>query len=378
MQFHEPFLLWRGLKKVDKETYRNVSWKEFYDKQIAHSIISQGETGNGASMSMERMWLNDGCPYYKIWPGVFDQFVSTRMDVDTQFLRSPHKSFAINFPDIEEPLLNFKIKGDTFFVTSILVEDFTSKEVNATRDNIGLLKSVRDMFTDKAFDHLNLSEHEFETGIIKVRIDFKSKELSERYVEDIASDENTVNFLKKMNPPGQFFRNIPVVPNRTIEETIGVFVDTPAMGEDFIDEVVPASIIEACFRILVGIYFVSTGSQKVLEYDVISKHLNAYRKMREEGNSKRCQEYEAKAKKRGKFGWNVGSERANRHLKLPKGMTYDEAMKEAGSREHLYRHTRGGHWHLYWTGSKSSQKPVVKWVEETTVRPDLPIRPIKR
>ena len=377
MQFHEPFLLWRGLKKVDKETYRNVSWEEFYNRQIAKSIVVDGESGTGASLSMEKMWLSDGCPYYKIWPGVFDQFVSTRMDIDTQFLKSPHKAFAINFPDIEEPLLSFKIKDDTFFITSILVEDFTSEEVNATRDKVGLLKSVRNMFSDPAFAHLNILEHERETGIIKVRIDFKTKELSERYIEDITSDKETVNFIKQVNPPGQFFRNIPVVPNRTIEETIGIFVDTPAMVTNFSDEVIPASVIEACFRVLVGIYFVSTGSQKVLEYDVISKHLNAYRKMREDGNSKRCQEYESKAKKKGKFGWNVGSERKDRHLKLPKGMTYDEALRDAGSRDLLYQHTRGGHWHTYKIGEGRKQV-IVKWVEETTVRKDLPIRPIKR
>jgi hypothetical protein len=379
MQFYEPFVLWRGLKKIDKETYKNVSWKEFYSKQISYSLLSgRDQDGNAASMGMEKIWLEEGCPYYKLWPGVFDQFASTRMDIDTQFLKSPHKSFAINFPIIEDHLLSFKIKDDTFFVTSILVEDFTAEEVNNTRKEIGLLQSVNDMFRDDAFSHLNIPEHEYETGIIKVRIDFKSEKLADRYIDGLVPSEGVEGLLREMNPPGQFFRNIPVVPNKTIEETIGIFVDTPAMENSFTDETIPASVIEACFRILIGIYFVSTGSQKVLEYDVISKHLNAYQKMREEGNKDKSEEYEKKAKKKGKFGWNVGANRRGRNLILPKGVTYDEAFKQAGSRELLYRHTRGGHWHTYWTGSKDNRKDIVKWVEETTVRSDLPIRPLKR
>lgn len=377
MQFYEPFILWRALRKLDKDTYADVSWAKFYDSSIQWSVLKEkGGVGSGAAMEMESRWLRDGCPYYKLWPGVFDQFASTRMDIDTKFLKPPHKVFAIYFPQTDVPLLNFKIKGDTFFVTSILVEHFTSTEINKCRKEVGLLKPLQDIFKDKAFSHLNIDE--YNTGLIKVRIDFKSQQMADRYIDHISTEPEFKQSLIDMNPPGQLFRNIPVVPNTTIEETIGDFVDVPAMGGDFLDETVPASIIETCFRILIGIYFISTGSQKVLEYDVLARHLEAYRRMRDSGDNTGCKDYEARAKKKGKFGWNVGPDKKDRYLILPKGVTYDEAMRDAGSRELLYQHTRGGHWHLYWVGHRGGQMPIVKYVEETTVRPDLPIRPLKR
>jgi len=385
MQFYEPFIMWRALKKFDKEEYKQVSWREFYAKSIAQAWVHKDEKVDprghsygmeAQSLSAENFWLREGCPYYKIWPGVFDQFASTRMDIDTKFLKPPHKAFAICFPKLEDPLLSFKVHGSTFGVTAILVEHFTINEVNETRKHGLLLKSMKEVFKDETFSKLDIDE--YNTGILKIRIEFKSEEFPDRYMTGIEISEAMKKEFKGINPPSEFFRNIPIVPNKTIEEVIGDIVDVQAYDDASPEETVPASVIEACFRIIIGIYFVSTGSQKVLEYDVISKHLNAYRKMREEGNEKKASEYEGKAKKKGKFGWNVGAERKDRHLILPKGMTYDEALREAGSRELLYQHTRGGHWHLYWVGSKNNQKPIIKWVEETTVRKDLPIRPIKR
>ena len=385
MQFYEPFIIWRALKKIDKEEYKQVSWQEFYAKQIASSVTRKDDLValhghsygmEAQSLSIEHSWLKEGCPYYKIWPGVFDQFASTRMDIDTKFLKAPHNTFAIYFPKLEDPLISFKIYGKTFAVSSILVSHFTSEEINQSRQTYGLMKSIKELFNDKAFSKLNIDE--YNTSIIKIRIEFKSNEFQDRYFSGVELSDYMKEQCKNVNPPGEFFRNVPIISNATIEDVIGEFVDVKAYDDASPEEVVPASVIETCFRILIGIYFVSTGSQKVLEYDVLSKHLEAYRKMKEEENSKKVKEYEIKARQKGKYGWNVGVERKDRHLILPRGMTYEEALREAGSRKLLYQHTRGGHWHLYWIGSKGSQKPVVKWVEETTVKPDLPIRPLKR
>lgn len=379
MEFYEPFIMWRAFKKIDKEAYQNVSWRDFYSKHISWSLVSKGSsTMECNSLSFEQDWLREGCPYYKIWPGVFDQFVSTRMDIDTKFLKPPHESFAIYFPKLEEPLLSFKIKEEVFFVRAIIVQHITHDEmINGLQE----AKELLSMRYNKYAEGSPLSKmrpEDYKMGIIKIRIEFSSKQFSERYLDILDKDSSCRDIFKNINPPGEFFRNIPILPDTTIEKAIGEFVDIQAFDDSDPSEKIPASIIESCFRIIIGIYFVSTGSQKVLEYDVLARHLEAYRRMREDGDNDGCIDYERRAKAKGKYGWNVGADRKDRHLILPKGMTYDEAMREAGSRELLYQHTRGGHWHLYWVGTKVSQQPIVKWVEETTVRPDLPIRPIKK
>ncbi|MCD6436170.1 MAG: hypothetical protein J7L15_07260 [Clostridiales bacterium] len=379
MQFYEQFTMWRSLKRASKKEYKTSTWEDFYSREIntilsSNSEISKNERAYSNSLIMEKSWFAEGCPYYKLWPGVFDQFISTRLDIDTQYLKAPHKSFSIYFPDIEESILNFTASDGTFFVNSILIEHWDVKQINEARTNNRMIHTMEDTFSHPIFNSLSIKDSKKDTGMIKVRIDFKPKKCNEVYLSDAEYNPELKEMIKKINPPSMFFRNIPILPEKTIEECIGDFIDTPSKDEP--NSIVPAAVIEACFRVLVGIYFVSTGSQKVLEYDVISKHLNAYRKMRE-GGDKKAKQYEEKAKNKGKYGWNVGPERKDRHLILPKGVTYEEALREAGSRELLYRHTRGGHWHLYWIGMNRT-KPIIKWVEETIVKPDLPIRPIRR
>ena len=102
----------------------------------------------------------------------------------------------------------------------------------------------------------------------------------------------------------------------------------------------------------------------------IAEHLEAYEKLKE-GSPKR-KEYEIKAKRKGKFGWNIGIGEG-RNLRLPNGVSYVDACREAGSREHMYSHIRGGHWHMVCFGTKHLSRKV-EWFEQTIVRPDLPMK----
>ena len=62
-------------------------------------------------------------------------------------------------------------------------------------------------------------------------------------------------------------------------------------------------------------------------------------------------------------------------LKLPAGVSYEEAIRRAGGREFLYQHMRGGHWHTVKYGVERKLEKVM-WFDETVVRPDLPPKPV--
>jgi len=374
VKFYECPTWFQMMKQMSPEQYKRnkVSWQDFYKDQIFEAIRSQGKESwqgllSAPNLMAESQWLRLGKPYYKIWPGVFDPFIATRMDISTDFLRPPHKAFAILFPDIEEPLLSFQMASGLWEIRSILVEHFSAEEVEETKGD-GISTPL-----DKIFPH---SKHKDQKrGVLKVRLDFINKDPNNPYIT--SAEPEMQDLLRKINVPSIFIRNIEITPHMTIEKAIGEFVDVEPEDDSIFGEkdAVPASIVEACFRLVVGICFVSTGSQKVLERDVLSKHLNAYRERMAEGDTKKCKEIERKAKDKGKFGWNVGIDRHGRHLVLPKGVTYEDAVNKAGGRHLLYQHERGAHWHLYWTG-EGRKTPVVKWVEETTVRSDLPVKPI--
>jgi hypothetical protein len=137
---------------------------------------------------------------------------------------------------------------------------------------------------------------------------------------------------------------------------------------------IPVSVMDAMMRLLIAVHFLATGSHKVLEFDVLSKHLSAYRAL--EVNNPKRKEYEKKAQIAGKYGWNISYGRAERGLKLPNGISYEDAVRSAGGRELLYQHTRGGHWHTVRIGQGRKDIKVI-WYDETVVRSDLPPCPLK-
>lgn len=358
MNFYDVFTTWQAFKKITKE---REPWDFWYDYQIRNSFLKKSVDGNftPSNLQLEQSWLQQGRPYYKIWPGVFDQFISTRLDLSTEFLKPAHKAFAIRFPICEEPLIDFEATENRHFcVGTVLAEYFSAKDIEFAMDNFGEVSTPLSQIFPHSLDIPNRS-------MLKVRISLEN--LSPDYDEYNNPMEKEIASI--INPPALFFRNIEIKPNTSIEDTIGEFVDTQAENDP--THSTPASVIEACFRLLVGVCFVSTGSHKALEYDVLSKHLEAYRQLREEHPKKK--EYETKAKKRGKYGWNIGRDKTDRWLRLPRGTTYDQASKDAGGRHLLYRHIRGGHWHIVKYGPKR-QKNKLMWFDETVVRPDLPIK----
>ena len=72
----------------------------------------------------------------------------------------------------------------------------------------------------------------------------------------------------------------------------------------------------------------------------------------------------------------IGRGRSDRVLKLQRGVSYAEAMREDGSGRHLInQHRRGAHWIRIKGGPGKKDVLRVDLRGETTVRRDLPPRP---
>lgn len=270
----------------------------------------------------EQQWYKNNMPYYNVWPGVFDTFIKTRLDIKAKLLKFAHPSFAIRIPIMDEPLLSFKYQGYNAWIESLII---LGEKPDQFYDTTGI--------SIKAIYRIDHPDHLF---------------------------------------PGTFNQVTRIPEDCTIEEG---FTRDAVVNKDHngVDYSIPSSIVDACCRLTVAVAFLSTGSHKILEYDVLSKHLDAYRAIRDE---KKRKEYEDKAKEKGKFGWNIGHGRGDRHLQIPRGISYEQACREAGGRELLYQHVRGGHWHTVRCGAGKEDIKVV-WFEDTVVRKDLPPKPLK-
>lgn len=317
-----------------KKEYGYKDPKAFYKDVIAEANrwkISGGEPRfffiphiNFRALTIEACWYEKRMPYYKIWPGVFDTFIKTRLDIKAELLKFPHNAFAIRLPKTTEPLLSFDYQGYVAVIKSIIIVG-------------GFKEIVREGF---------------------VTIDIR-----------VIYDGNNPEYPY----PGSFHKIVSMSVDDIIEEGLGIreVSGNDMEGKQFS---IPFEIVDACFRLTVATMFLATGSHKVLEFDVLAKHLQAYKEIKETNAVKR-KEYENKAKQKGKFGWNIGSGRGDRGLKLPNGVSYAKACKDAGGRELLYQHVRGGHWHTYRYGEGRKEIKIV-WQEDIVIRKDLLPKPL--
>lgn len=314
MHFHE---VWTSYSAIGKNRFKR-DWKRYYEfacfSNLPYPELDERKFSR-ESLLIEYAWYKKDKPYYQIWPGVIDEFINTRIDIDTELLKVPHDVFAIKLPKTN--ILNFTYNGILSNIDTLLVgfSDYTEQKYLCWRTT----------FSVDGYDN-----------------------------------------------PGNMMFSVPLNKGATIEECIGKFTDIKITGLSK-NLALPASIQDACLRLIVGVIFLATGAQKILEYDVLSKHLEAYRKLSKDSPQRR--EYEKKARAKGKHGWNIGYGRG-RKLNLNKRMTYEQAIKEKGSRELLYQHVRGGHWHTVRYGT-NRQKIKVVWFDPTVVRKDLPPKPLR-
>lgn len=334
--------------KKDREAF-SETWHDFYNRIIdkfKNADLRTAEYSMRITAIDEFQWLKSGKPYYQIWPAVADEFLKTRLDIKCSFLKTPHKVFLIKLPILDNPLLSFKLEdGNIGYIKTINVVHKTGKErYRHLVDNKSKYADMLDFVKDD-------NEDIFIEWTLSYYLENQDKGLEE----------------------GTITRTIHLKDDSTIEEQLEKHI---CIKDEYLNSgnKIPASIIDATIRLLIAVHFLATGSHKVLEYDVLSKHLSAYRAL-EENNPKR-KEYEHKAKIAGKYGWNIGYGRAERGLKLPAGVSYEEAVRNSGSRELLYQHTRGGHWHTVRVGQGKKDIKIL-WYEETLVRPDLPPAPLK-
>jgi hypothetical protein len=330
MQFYEISTVYNLFRKEygykDPMTFYNDVIRDYRDVQRGSSPKFGFQSHiQLIFIVMEKCWYNLRMPYYKIWPGVFDSFIKTRLDIKANLLRFPHEIFTIKLPKTDDGILTFDFNGAKATVESIMVLSGDGETIRSQGC----------------------------TGI------------SFRVIYNV--DKPNYEYQ------GCFMNTVKMQLDKTIEESMSreECFDTTSEGENYL---IPKFIIDACARLTVATIFLATGSHKVLEFDVLSKHLSVYRAIRDTNAAAR-KDYENKAKQKGKFGWNIGSGRGDRSLKLPNGTTYAKACKDAGGRELLYQHVRGGHWHTVRYGEGRKEIKIV-WFEDTVVRKDLLPKPL--
>lgn len=307
-------------------------WRQFY--RDTHRVMSEEIARNRTAamvlsynhMIAEEEWYEHGKPYYKVWPAMVDGFIGTRLDISADLLRAPHPAFVICLPT--DPMLDFTFNGQSYAVKSIMV-----LSQNEAQQLAG--------YTVERIEQRNLH----------IWID-----IGEEY-------QGTPLFT---------WRHGIFPPDSTIEDG---FANLPIAHETMQGVLMPIELTEACIRLAVAVCFLACGGERVIERDVLSRHLDEYR--REGTSPDRKMQIEATALRNGLGGWHIGRGRSERELRLRKGLSYEDAIREAGGRQLLYQHIRGGHFRRVRYGPKLASERV-QYIDSVMVRPDLPPKPIDR
>jgi len=258
-----------------------------------------------------------------------EDLIRTGLDVPCESLRVPYSAFVISLPEI--PLVSFRDRAGISYLQNIFVS-------TGYLDGDGGISWSRD-------------------GSVGLFVGI----IIDAGVRDIS---------------GQPMRAVTL--NRLMYgDTLEVSFAHMENGVRKAERAVPASVLSAATRLAVAVSFIATGSEKMLERDIIKKHELAYHAA-PEGDPRRKRWEEKTERLWGKKGWHMGRRRATRRRDLSLGgKTYAEACQEAGGgRALLYQHQRCGHFHTYRTGKGRTGTKVV-WIDETTVKAECPPKPIE-
>jgi len=324
-------------------------WKTDFDNFLAHARelrrcslveqieqycnygLSQREDGHFTEIEFsehlqsafeEGVWNASGRPYYNIHPQLVDSLC--RCDLSTlpsSYLTMPNDfgAVAIRFAERNEHLAVSR----TDYVRSMLLSR-TAKDIASDFQEHGELRATM----------------EAPPNSIRVRIDFGDR-----------------------HPCGGFHYwtfELHCSRDVTLGESFEKSIRVPLEPER-------QRAAQNCLRLIATVGLIANCPQDdLLAYDVLAKHRSEYASSTDEFQRQRLID---KARRRGKVGWNVGTN------ELFLGPVEPQGKKPNGQRRgsHSTAHIRAGHLHAVRCGP-GRKNVKIKWFRPTVVRPDLPFR----
>lgn len=266
----------------------DVTPKQFYD-EIANITLRaalvggpEGFRAENNRMIGEGLWYDNGCPYYKVFPGVIGLLSNVGINIPIEYLKLPFTSFLIRLPKEDNPFPVFDRQ----------------------------IRSIMVMEGKPVFEPDNL--HRVERQIILFM---------------------DCGELDPVGAPVLCYHNMDGSPGKTIDEIAFALPNSARSPTDLTHEQT-----EQILRIAVSVAFLATGSDKLISPDVLSKDLSDWLEAVRKRDEERRGVIEQRAVRRGKKGWNVGV--GERHFLRPRQPSHDG---DGTGRELSYQHQRSCH-----------------------------------
>lgn len=295
------------------------SYSEFFPRRYQQQV----DSGIPAfRLIAEKLWQNAGNPYYNVHPNLVPKLCNVSLNkIPSDLFKMPHGMDVVN--------IRFSQKHNEFMVKEPQKSDFTA---------------LATMTTGTA------PAGSFVHGLLMVR--------SVRNDNSDASIMFVLDFNQYTSFRQPIYSLFSIVPKNgmsmqdCINECTGK-VRTPSY----------ITMIENVLRLAVTIGFLS-DNPTICEPDVLKDDLSKF----QQGTNEQRNSLVARAKRRGKFGFNIGTD-----LMFLGERPMGTRKIHAEGRELEYAHIRAGHPHAVRYGENKKLVKIM-WYVPTAVRPDLPFK----
>lgn len=309
---------------------RNASLTELFQSEC-HAILTYPfkqqllRVKRLLRLTIEWGWIKAGRPYYNVHPLMVKKLCQTNLEsIPASFIEVPHEFPTVCFR-FNEPI-----------------------PINYT-ENTGFIGVVDDAITKSDIYARSVLFAHYQTTPDDAR------EFLGPITPHLESICNLITFGARPQ------ETIPGAISRSLNE---VFSPTEKMVVS-----VMHTRLENLFRVIISAGFLAnTPEENLVVPDILAKDRQAYQDALHNNDQGRIEQIVSRARRKGKLGWNVGTNEI-----FVEGREPSSRPGVDGERELHYSHIRSGHPHAVRYG-EGKQKVKIKWFRPTRVRADLPFK----
>lgn len=364
---------YRWMHKSDKQMIRNLTDEEIRVIEMNNILTSPFRDPSNRWRRMIRLmgegaWVESGRPYYNIHPQMVRSLCNTNLDkIPAELIEVPANLPAVVFRFAETiptryadnngyTVLQVEKKIDTpVYCRSLLFGKVQNANPDVVAQRIKQTVSQMGSFTDKSVDKLIARAKDDQKDIT----DFLVMCIDEGVRLKSGGVERTLcNTLTIQCRPGQ-----------TISQAIETTVENASAKEQFL-MLSMGERLKNLFRVIISSGFLANCPEDgLVAPDVLSNDRISYQEAQKRGDQIAMNTIAERAKRRGKFGFNIGTS----EMFVGESESFGGKTSEETGRQLSHSHIRGGHPHAVRYG-EGKNKVKIKWFRPTRIRPDLPFK----
>ena len=356
MEFHPWQTLVDEAGKLHGKDWRKMSIQARYASELQALIeyqfrIPATRTKRLVRLAIETRWEQLGKPYYNIHPQMATKLAKTNLDkIPARFIEIPNEYDCIHVRFSDDIPLRFRDLGQHFHVVPQISKE---QGLNFRSALFGRFNFDNEPLVQRALPD-TVGEDQF---VLITDEGFRTNMQSDDGKETVARMLcNTIHFG--------------IRPDETIPQALERAIDEAAETPDGIMLIAMKQRLMDLFKIICTTGFLcNCPEDRLVVPEVLSKDQRKYQEALNKGDQAAIDTIVNRAQRRGKKGWNVGTD----ELFVPNFAAQPRSQSTATGKELQYSHIRGGHPHAVRFGPKKS-KVKIKWFRPTRVREDLPFK----